>query len=232
MDRLGALARDAGAAFVLNHHATKKDGHYRDSTAIGAGVDAILEMRASTDGPDTRRVVEARSRSSIGVRDYAYELTGPESDPRLELVDESLPLPDRVRRFVERHGPCSQRRVRDGVKGRANEIKDTLDQLSEVRKEETATGFRYSIPENPHGTGTEPDGNRLGTGGTGQGGEGGSEGSPLSRKGEGSRNRPAEPVEENRCDCDGCEYCGDGCNHPLGANAVTCGSCKATETRR
>lgn len=39
------VARDSGAGILLLHHSRKSDGGYRDSSAIGASVDALFEMR-------------------------------------------------------------------------------------------------------------------------------------------------------------------------------------------
>ena len=37
-------AHESGVALILVHHGRKADGKYRDSSAIGAAVDVILEM--------------------------------------------------------------------------------------------------------------------------------------------------------------------------------------------
>jgi hypothetical protein len=67
MRELRELARTTGAAVVLIHHAAKGTGSYRDSTAIGAGVDLILEMTGDEATAD--RKVRARGRWPVG--DYA-----------------------------------------------------------------------------------------------------------------------------------------------------------------
>lgn len=199
MNRIGALAQTTDAAFVLNHHAKKSDGEYRDSTAIGAGVDAILEMRMAPAEGENVRQVKARARSAVPATDFKYALTGDEHTPRLELIDGSLSLEERVQRFVGQHPECSQRDVRQGVRGREADVVGTLRELSEeggpIVCDDATTPYRYSIRETPHGTGPEPARNHPGTGGTDSGGGGGSEGPPLSRKGEGARNRPAESVD-------------------------------------
>lgn len=197
MNRIGTLAQTSDAAFVLNHHAKKSDGEYRDSTAIGAGVDAILEMRMAPAEGENVRQVKARARSAVPASDFKYALVE-EDGPRLELVDGSLSLEERVQRFVRQHPGCSQRDVRGAVRGREGDVVDTLRELSEdggpIFCDDSSTPYRYAIREDSRGTGTEPARNRSGTGGTDSGGGGGSEGPPLFCKEEGARNRPAESV--------------------------------------
>jgi AAA domain len=53
MAGLTRIARDTDAAVLLLHHARRSDGAYRDSSAIGAGVDVIAEM-ADGDDADVR----------------------------------------------------------------------------------------------------------------------------------------------------------------------------------
>lgn len=66
----GRLARDTEAAILLLHHASKATGEYRDSTAIGGGVDAILSMDGADD--DQRRV---KFKGRWELRDYTVTLT-------------------------------------------------------------------------------------------------------------------------------------------------------------
>lgn len=190
MARLGALAVETGAAVVVSHHARKSDGEYRDSTAIGAGVDAILEMRgAPGEGPRVRRV-SARARSAVPARDFRYALEGTGAEPRLRLLDGSLSLEERVQRFVAEHRDCSQREVREAVRGRESEVVGALRRLSEddgpLVCDDSSTPYRYRTRDNPRGTAPEPLRNRPGTAGGDSGGRSGS-GRPLSpRRGEGA----------------------------------------------
>jgi predicted ATP-dependent serine protease len=56
MSRLSSLARSTNAAIVVLHHATKAGGNYRDSSAIGAGVDVIIEVdQGGADDPKLRK---------------------------------------------------------------------------------------------------------------------------------------------------------------------------------
>lgn len=173
MGELGALATESDAGFILNHHANKADGSYRDSTAIGAGVDVVLEMRRSADGNDTRRDVTAAPRVGIRVRDFSYVMIGSEEDPRFDLVDDELPQEERIQRFVRRNPDCTQRSILDGVRGRKGKILETLNQLVEAGKIERDTSGRshsYRIPQTPQGNGTGTVGNGVGNDSTGNGG--------------------------------------------------------------
>ena len=71
MAAIARTARDTNAALVLAHHTRKSDGRYRDSTAIGAGVDVIVEMRAGNE-PEVRRL---QARARWPVEDLTVRLT-------------------------------------------------------------------------------------------------------------------------------------------------------------
>lgn len=66
------LARK-GHAIVVVHHATKSTGQYRDSTAIGANVDAILQVQPVADHDSWRRI-EGKGRWEID--DFTVDLDG------------------------------------------------------------------------------------------------------------------------------------------------------------
>ncbi|MFN2421473.1 MAG: AAA family ATPase, partial [Gemmatimonadota bacterium] len=60
MTRLVSIARDAGPAMILIGHGRKSDGGYRDSSAIGASVDAIIEMHEGADASERELRAKAR----------------------------------------------------------------------------------------------------------------------------------------------------------------------------
>ena len=107
---LARLARDTNAAVILAHHARKSDGAYRDSSAIGAGVDGIFEM--STDGKDEAvRNVKARARWPVD--NYSVRLVG----SSYELSSGQLSLDARVLQAIGESPGCSQRDIRRAVSG-------------------------------------------------------------------------------------------------------------------
>ena len=71
------VAQQSGAAILVVHHAGKKDGEYRDSTEIGAGVDMLIQMPRGLRG--NRQALVAAGRI-IGVAPYTItvELVGTE----------------------------------------------------------------------------------------------------------------------------------------------------------
>jgi hypothetical protein len=75
MSELLTLAHTSRAAILVLHHAGKKDGEYRDSTEIGAGVDMLIQMPGGLKG--NRQRLEAKGRI-IGVAPYeiTVELVG------------------------------------------------------------------------------------------------------------------------------------------------------------
>ena len=178
MGELGRVARDSGAGVILIHHARKSDGHYRDSTAIGAGVDAVLEMASVAEDASVRRI---RARARWHLPDVSIRLLGdpfdPDTRPQYEVASGKLSLDVRVLLFVEGHPGCSTRDVRDNVTGQGKAIRDALDSLKErgaIRSEEDGPALRWfacqeggnhfgnrsaaegGSRENPHGTATEP----------------------------------------------------------------------------
>lgn len=157
MSRFGALAQEYVLAVLLNHHATKHDGSYRDSTAIGAGVDAILELRRDPQEGDNVRTVTAKARASADARDFKYEFVDAGDRPHLELLDTSLSLDERVHRFVRRHQGCGQRDVIEGVRGGRDEIRSALNRLCEdggpLVVDDRSMPYEYRTRQNPRGNG-------------------------------------------------------------------------------
>jgi hypothetical protein len=139
MSALTRIARDTDAAVEILHHARRSDGAYRDSSAIGAGVDAIVEM---ADGPDADvRVLRVRARWRVG--DYSIRLAGEPGTQRYGLATGEPSLDARVLQYVEAHPGCSARAVRAGVAGRTADITAAIHRLLgahaiENRGDETA----------------------------------------------------------------------------------------------
>jgi AAA domain-containing protein len=120
------VARDLNAAVVLTHHAGKGDnGGYRDSTAIGAIVDCILELAPDTTNP-ARRHVKALGRWPMS--NFTVELGG---DQYTQVAGGDLSLDAQVLAFVQQHPGCSKRALRDGVGGGKDDVERALAQLLE-----------------------------------------------------------------------------------------------------
>lgn len=125
MRRLSQLARDYDCALLLLGHARKSDGKYRDSTAIGAGVDAVLEM-STGDGSVRKITGKGRWRiDPVTVRLEGDEYVLVEG----EISSAGADLEEQILQFVTSNPGVSARRVRDGVKGRAEKIDEAVERL-------------------------------------------------------------------------------------------------------
>jgi RecA/RadA recombinase len=119
---LRSLARTHDLGLQLIHHARKSDGRYRDSFAIGAAVDVILEMEAANEDQRVRRL---RARGRFALEDFAVRLVAYD----FELVGGELSLDARVVLYVEGNPGCSKRQVREHIAGRASDVDRIVDRL-------------------------------------------------------------------------------------------------------
>lgn len=119
MGEITAFARDFCAVLLL-HHSTKNDGRYRDSTAIGAAVDVIIEMFGDGDAP---RVLKARGRFPLG--ETRIKLEGDE----FRLVETAEEFEARLLKFVASHARCSFKELRDALGGGTSELTKVRDRL-------------------------------------------------------------------------------------------------------
>jgi len=122
MARLVRIARDHDSAVLLLHHARKSDGTYRDSTAIGAAVDVLLEIRLDQQDPNARHL---KARGRFEVPDTSVCLTS----NGFSLASGGASLEDRALAFVQSNPGCSLRQVVNGVAGRDSDISDTVHAL-------------------------------------------------------------------------------------------------------
>lgn len=122
MSALTAIARDCDVAILLLAHARKSDGSYRDSTAIGAGVDVILEMSTPVDDA-TARTIKARGRWAM--HPFTVRFTG----GRFDLTGGELSLDARALLHIEKEPGISKQRLRDVVGGRAESVDDAVTGL-------------------------------------------------------------------------------------------------------
>ena len=121
MSQLSHIARATNAGILLLHNSRKSDGQYRDSTAIGAGVDAILEMRE--DGEGNRRKISGKARFPyetvhVELRDGQYHRLG--ARPTIE---------SQIRTFVRQNPGTTLRQMRSEVRGRGETIDLELAEL-------------------------------------------------------------------------------------------------------
>lgn len=142
VNELTKVAHDTGVALILIHHARKSDGRVRDSSAIPAATDLVLEVSVPDEDTDpTRRRVRARGRVPVHGFEFRYDgrqfaLAGPEE----------LPLDQRIVAYVSHHLGCSVRDVREAVVGRNGEKDAVLAQLlADGRIQNLGTAMRSKL---------------------------------------------------------------------------------------
>jgi len=121
--------RETGAGLLILHHSRRSDGEYRDSSAIGASVDAIATM--FSDG----RTRTIRMRARWPAAEFAVRLAGDIEDEdaplAYELTSGELSLDTRVLLYIEAHEGESTRQVRSAVTGRSVDIARSIAGLAE-----------------------------------------------------------------------------------------------------
>jgi len=119
---LRGLLQRTEAAGILLHHSNKANGRYRDSSAIGAGVDAILELSTPAEDPVVRAV---RARGRMVMSDFRLRFV----DPWYQLDSTEAPLELRVYRVVESRPGVSQNQIREAVYGGKKAVDYTIEDL-------------------------------------------------------------------------------------------------------
>jgi hypothetical protein len=143
MAALTAVARDSDAGVLVLHHARKSDGAYRDSSAIGAGVDALLEMFPDAQDP-AARTLKARARWQV--QGFAVRFTG----DAFTLNGGQLSLDAMILSHVGREPGLSLKGLRDAVGGRAAALDRAVSTLlgrGAMRDLGNGNGHRYYLPE-------------------------------------------------------------------------------------
>ena len=131
MGGITRVAREDGPAILLLHHARKRDGAYRDSTAIGAGVDVIAEMREGKKA-NWRRIT-CRGRWRLDDLEIAFD--DDEVGPSYSLIGRQS-VADQVVEALRGSNGLGARELRKVVGGRATEVDKACDELIEDRRVE------------------------------------------------------------------------------------------------
>lgn len=113
------ITRKHGASLIL-HHSRKSDGKYRDSTAIGANVDFIIEMFG--DGTEPRTL---KGKGRFSMSDTKFRMDRDD----FVLVESEKEFHDRILKFVRANPRCSLRSLREAVGGRTDEVAKARDKL-------------------------------------------------------------------------------------------------------
>lgn len=170
LHKLREVAQATDTAVTLVHHANKGSGTYRDSTAIGGAVDAILEIAESTESP-TVRLVKARARWTMP--DFAVRLEG----DCLELDAGSPSLDARVYHAIVAEPGITGNAICGKLDGRREDVLACLKRLAAdgaIGNQGTRTRPAWHpkpavVPVVPSGSGTSQlvSGSRFPLGGTG-----------------------------------------------------------------
>jgi len=145
MSSLTRIARDFDCAVLIIHHSRKADGAYRDSTAIGANVDCILEMRPDDRDPNARHL-KARARFTVPDCAIRYNGSGYEM---VETGEPAVTFRNAIQRYVNEHPGCSLNQLRDGVVGSSAAVGRMVDELVKegaLREEPGSRNARLFYP--------------------------------------------------------------------------------------
>jgi hypothetical protein len=125
MAALTKLARDFNCAVIIVHHARRSDGAYRDSSAIGANVDCIIEMRSDERDANARHL-KAKARFTVPNCTIRFNGTGYEM---AETAVPSVILRNSILEYVKAHPGCPLGELRDGVVGSSTKVGSMADEL-------------------------------------------------------------------------------------------------------
>jgi hypothetical protein len=157
------IAQATGAAIVILHHAAKGSGDYRDSTQIGAGVDALVVMKEDPDDPALRKCV---CRGRVPNTDFRLAYIG----GRYEMAESKVPLALQIQRAIQTSPGCSAREVVRLIGSRTEAVLHALRDIeAKGLVENRGTGNRQSWYTTAHVSAPSQYGTTTYTSGNGQG---------------------------------------------------------------
>jgi AAA domain-containing protein len=157
MRPIAELAQTHDAGMLLLHHARRSDGKYRDSTAIGANVDHILEMEADSSDPSVRAF---KPKGRWPIQPFRIQL----HEGAYRLADADAGLEAKIIAHIEAVPGGSLRALREAVGGKGTKADDVLARLiSEGRVVDlgNASGKALWLPEACSEPGTRSEGDTL-----------------------------------------------------------------------
>ena len=165
---LTRLARKYNMAFVIILHSNKgKDAEYRDSTAIGAEMDMLIEMREG-DVPGVR-IFNPKGRWRVDLFSVIYEEQEGDVPPSFRLAHGELAVDQKILLFLKANPGSTKRAIRDGVGGRSTDVDGAIFHLLKSKRIEdkgddrrSEFHIRQSQSEKPLSHGTDTLGTRSG----------------------------------------------------------------------
>jgi hypothetical protein len=118
---LTCVVRESSAAWIFLAHSKKEGNEYRGSTAIGANVDAILQMKEEAQG--VRRFTNNRARWIV--RDFAIRL----AENEYGLVGGEVSLEASILTFIGTNPGASLTHIRGEVTGSNTRIRNGVHRL-------------------------------------------------------------------------------------------------------
>lgn len=110
MQALTDLSHETGVAVVIIHHARKADGAYRDSTAIGGGVDILIEISTPDEAKDPT-LRKAKVRGRIPTRGFQYRYDEQGREILLAHTSGYTRIEVRIPEYVRANPGCSRNQV-------------------------------------------------------------------------------------------------------------------------
>jgi DNA-binding MarR family transcriptional regulator len=148
MTELSDYCHHHHVAGIFSAHAKKSDGKYRDSTAIGANVDLLLEMFPDEADENVRRFMPM---GRMSLDPFALRFNGSGFDQ----VGGHISIRDRVLAYIELNPGASKRAIRDAIRGTNTLVDEAIDQLAKdglIENRGTDRGSRYEVSEKGRGT--------------------------------------------------------------------------------
>lgn len=148
---LSRLAHETATGLIITHHARRSDGKYRDSSAIGGGVDVIVEVFVPDENTDPT-LRRARARGRVPTHGFDFRLDG--DTYRLALGQEA-PVELQIVEYVRDHPGTSSNDVAEHIQGNRQKTLRTITALiagKHLLEQSEGRGRRLFVPASVTGS--------------------------------------------------------------------------------
>ena len=138
---------------LLNGHSNKSEGEPRGSTALTAGMDVNLVMRAPDKNHRPKRVLTFEGRWGAG--EFAIEFVQGETES-FQLTEGELSLSGKILRYIQSNPDCSKNAVLEGVERGTNPNREAITDLLRAGKIQdfgTQAASKFRVVETTQSTG-------------------------------------------------------------------------------